>query len=210
MPNLPLDPIVLILTILVAIVSLFYLHEHSLRKRAQIEGEKALEEFREKGLETLNQSIQKSENIISGTEAEYAKKLQEIITISENDLAKSQSQLTQFLADLKRRGAEFDEASKTALQERINQLFTQLEDRLSNFLITTEQKTTSSIELELRSARNLIDTYRNQQMKAVDENIIAMLEQTLTIVLGKKMPLKDHVELVYEALEKAKLDNFVV
>ncbi len=43
-----------------------------------------------------------------------------------------------------------------------------------------------------------------------DENIIAMMEQTLSIVLAKKLSLKDQLDLVYEALEKAKVEKFVV
>ena len=77
-------------------------------------------------------------------------------------------------------------------------------------MIQTEQKTTTSIELELKSTQELIETYKNAQLKLIDENIVAMMEQTLNIVLGKKLTLKDQLELVYEALERAKIDKFIV
>jgi len=81
---------------------------------------------------------------------------------------------------------------------------------LSDFMVQTAQQTTSSIELELKSTRQLIDTYKSEQLKLIDENIVAMMEKTLSIVLAKKLSLKDQLELVYEALEKAKVEKFVV
>jgi hypothetical protein len=56
----------------------------------------------------------------------------------------------------------------------------------------------------------LIDTYKVQQMNVIDENIMAMLEKTLSLVLAKNLDLKDQMDLVYESLEKAKAEKFVV
>ena len=114
------------------------------------------------------------------------------------------------MQDLQKRSAEFEEAQKASGQQRINQLFDQVESKLSDFLIQTAEKTTSSIELELKASRQLIDTYKTEQLKLIDENIIAMMERTMSIVLAKKLSLKDQLDLVYEALEKAKVEKFIV
>ena len=114
------------------------------------------------------------------------------------------------MQDLQKRSGEFEQASQSSGQERINQLFERLETKLSDFLIQTEQKTTSSIELELKAARQLLDTYKSEQLKLIDENIMAMMEQTLSLVLAKKLSLKDQLDLIYEALEKAKIEKFIV
>jgi hypothetical protein len=37
-----------------------------------------------------------------------------------------------------------------------------------------------------------------------------MLERNLSIVLSQKLSLKEHIDLVYEALEKAKAEKFVL
>jgi hypothetical protein len=47
-------------------------------------------------------------------------------------------------------------------------------------------------------------------MNVIDENIMAMLEKTLSLVLAKNLDLKDQMDLVYESLEKAKAEKFVV
>lgn len=214
MPYLPF-----VLVVIIAV--LLYLREYNLRKKLESEGDKFLQNVKEKGWETLNQSIKKSQAILGEAEIEgiketatieldFQKKLTEALEHSKQTITTAQDQLLAFMQDLQKRSGEFEQASKTSGEQRINQLFDRVENRLSDFLVQTEQKTTSSIELELRSTRELIETYKNGQLKLIDENIIAMMEQTLSLVLGKKLSLKDQLDLVYEALEKAKVEKFIV
>ncbi|OGE27584.1 hypothetical protein A2867_03690 [Candidatus Daviesbacteria bacterium RIFCSPHIGHO2_01_FULL_40_11] len=228
MPNLPLDPTDLVLTIAIILAILLYLREYNQRKKLESEGDRFLREIKEKGWETLNQSIKKSQavigqaelegiKVIAGSQLETAKfeqdlskQLSEALNVSKQTIIAGQNQLLQFMQDLQKRSEEFEGASKKAGQERINQLFDRVEQRLSDFMVQTAQQTTSSIELELKSTRQLIDTYKSEQLKLIDENIVAMMEKTLSIVLAKKLSLKDQLELVYEALEKAKVEKFVV
>lgn len=228
MPTLPVDPITIIVGVLALISLLLYLREYNLRSNLQKEGQKILEDFRQKGLETFHQSIQKSQDILGQAELEgvkvvadtkfetkkledqYSEKLEQVINESKQTITTSQARLIQFMADLQKRSVDFETASRTSTEQRIQALFERLENKLSDFLIQTEQKTASSIELELKSTRQLIETYKTQQLKLIDENVIAMMEQTLNIVLAKKLSLKDQLDLIYEALEKAKVEKFIV
>lgn len=227
MPTLP-ETASLILGLLTLLIGALYLREYNLRKNLQKEGHRILEKYQNKGLENFHQSIQASQDIISEAELEavkvvadtkfentkieeeYSKQLGQLLDKSQQNIAQSQDQLIQFMANLQKRAADFEQSSQTATQQKINQLFERLESKLSDFLITTEQKTTSSIELELKGTRELIETYKNKQFKLIDDNIIAMMESTLNIVLAKKLSLKDQMELVYEALEKAKAEKTIV
>lgn len=228
MPNLPLDPANLILIIAAIVAIILYLREYNQRKKLESAGDKFLQEIREKGWETLNQSIKKSKELIGQAELEgikvvagskletskfeeqYSEKLSEALNDSKQTIMSAQAQLLQFMQDLQKRSEEFEEAEKKAGEQRINQLFDRVEARLADFLIQTAAKTTSSIELELKASRQLIDTYKSEQLKLIDENIVAMMEQTLSMVLAKKLSLKDQLDLVYEALEKAKIEKFIV
>ena len=228
MLNLPLDPANIVLAIVAIILLLLYLHELDQKRKLESETEDFLEELREKGWETLHKSIEKSEDIIgkaelegikvvAGSKVETAKferefsdKLSGALETSNQTISSAQASLLQFMRDLQSRSEEFEEAQKTSGQERINQLFNNVEERLSDFLVQTAQKTTSSIERELKSTRQLIDVYKNEQLKLIDENIIAMMERTLSIVLAKKLSLKDQLEIISEALEKAKVEKFIV
>ncbi|MDD5147541.1 MAG: hypothetical protein PHV63_03305 [Candidatus Daviesbacteria bacterium] len=228
MPNLPLDLTNLALIVTLIIILLLYLREYNKRKKLESEGDKFLQGIKEKGWENLHQSIKKSQEILgeaelegikvvagsevelSKLENEYSKRLSQSLETSQRNIDKAQEKLMQFMTDLQKSSAQFEEASKVSGQERINQLFDNIENRLSDFLVQTAQKTSSSIELELKSSRQLIDTYKNEQLKLIDENIIAMMEQTLSLVLGKKLSLSDQLDLIYEALEKAKVEKFIV
>jgi len=222
------EPPILGLFIVTIVAIVLYFRERRQKKKLQRESDRFLQEIREKGWETLNQSIKKSQAILtqaelegvkviadskiqsSQLEDEYSRKLSEILDQSRQNINAAQTQLLQFMQSLQQKSAELQETSQKAAELRINELLGKVEGRLSDFLMQTEQKTTSSIELELRSTRQLIETYKTQQFALIDENIIAMMEQTLSIVLAKKMTLSDQLDLVYEALEKAKVEKFIV
>jgi hypothetical protein len=104
---------------------------------------------------------------------------------------------------------EWQEAAEGDIKFRLNNFLENFESNMSQFFINAEQKSLESINLELKSARNLIDSYKAQQLAIVEENIVAILERTLSIVLKEKLNLKDQVDLVYEALEKAKKEKFL-
>ena len=156
-----------------------------------------------------SQVLADSKFINDKIDSEFKNQIDVVLQKSETQITQAQQKLIDFLADLQKRAGEFEESSQASREARINALFDKLETRLSDFLIETEQKTTSSIELELRSTRELIENYKAQQLKLIDENILAMMEQTLNIVLGKKLSLKDQLDLIYEAFEKAKVEKFI-
>lgn len=208
MSYLPIDPAVLIASATAIVAILLYLREYNSRRKNQ---------FQEKGVEILHDSIKKSQAILAESELEGIKmaaetKLdtQKLEAQYQKKLEETQNQLVQYMAGLQERSKEFEEASQKTIQDRINQIFANLEERMGQFLIAAESKTTSSIELELKSARQLIETYKSQQLKLIDENVLAMMEQTLNLVLGKKLSLKDQLDLIYEALEQAKGEKFIV
>lgn len=194
-----------------------YIREYFLRKKDSELSQKVWLQTKKQSTQLLTAAQAAETEVISqGNYAtkklvsEYKAQLNKLMQTQEKSLAEAQDQLIKYMESLQERSAEFEQASKTATENRINQVFERLETRLSDFLIQSEQKTTSSIELELKAARQLIETYKLQQLKLIDENIIAMMEQTLNLVLGKKLSLKDQLELVYESLEKAKVEKFVV
>ncbi|MBI2086002.1 hypothetical protein HYT74_01540 [Candidatus Daviesbacteria bacterium] len=228
MPTLPLDLTTLLLIFTIVLITILYLREYNQRKKLESSEERFLEQFKEKGWNTLHKSIQKSQDLLGQAELEgikvvagskietskmeqdFSKEISQSLLASKQTIASAQNQLLQFMTDLQKRSAEFEEASKKTGEQRINQLFGRIEERLADLLVQTEQRTTSSIELELKSTRQLIETYKNEQLKLIDENIVAMMEQTLGIVLSKKLSLKDQLDIIYEALEKAKVEKFIV
>lgn len=191
-----------------------------------------LDRAQQKGFEHLRKAYKKAQEILGKAELEGIKVVADtkVTTRALEERYKEETEGVvkelekSFSEGLKRASAEFkiylDELKKISeksqndtqsyMQSRVNQILDKFETNLADFLTQTEQKSISSIELELKGARNLIDTYKTQQLTLIDENIIAMLEKTLSLVITKKLTLKDQVDLVYEALEKAKVEKFIV
>src|SRR3989344_3374801 len=211
---LPQNSVILITSSVAILATLLYLREYFLRKKSSTEAQKISLETKQKSIQLLNAAQMAETQVLAESDyatqkliLEFKTKLENLTDASEKSIFASQDQLIKFMADLQKRSAQFEQSSQSATQQRISELFERLEQKLSDFLIQTEQKTTNSLELELKATRNLVEGYKAQQLKLIDENIIAMMEQTLNIVLGKKLPLKDNMDLIYEALDRAKTDK---
>lgn len=233
LPNLNTDILLLITGLIATLALALYLWEVRKSQKLLEEVEaSSLEKIKERSFSLLRKAYLKAQDILGRAELESVKvaansrfttkKLEEkyqteissvladMETSFKAEVDKAQGKFASYLEELKKRSDKSQLDSETVLQGRINQLFDKFEANLAEFLTQTETRTTSSIELELKGARNLIDTYKQSQLKLIDENIIAMLEKTLSLVLTKKLTLRDQVDLVYEALEKAKVEKFIV
>lgn len=208
----------------IAVISLIlYLGEYRRRNEQKFEPApfQKLTEPEEKSFNLLHRAIKKAENIISNAELQgikveatdklALKKSQELLQKEVSlQMNKAYSEYIKFLEGLKAETNQIQTANQEVVKQRVDAIFERFEQNLGTFLTSTEQKSVQSIELELKSARQLIETYKNEQMAIIDENIISILERTLTLVLAKKIPLEDQVDLVYEALNKAKVEKFIV
>lgn len=225
MPNaLFFGIIALIISLAITVISLILYLEQYRRQSKEKSIATTFETFdytENKSLGILNRAIKKAQAIIGNAELEGIKiSTQNRMTdkkaeqVLENELTlamnKTYSEYVKFLEGLKEQTNQIQTANQEVIKQRANIIFDKFEQNLGTFLTSTEQKSITSIELELKSARQLIETYKTQQIAIIDENIISILERTLTLVLAKKIPLKDQVDLIYEALNQAKVEKFVV
>jgi len=156
------------------------------------------------------QATQVVEGSIQAREIQFEKFLNHLTEVMETKTNDSLKDFTMFLENLRQESEKSQAANWEGAKSRVNELFENFETKLADFLLQTEQKMMLSVDLELKSARQLIDTYKVQQMNIIDENIVAMLEKTLSLVLGKNLNLRDQIDLVYESMERAKTESFLV
>lgn len=159
---------------------------------------------------TATELITQTKQEFTKVEDEFTAFLNELKAKTETQQSEALAGFTKYLEDLKLNSKNSEVANMKGASERVNQLFENFETKLADFLLQSEQKMMLAVDLELRSARQLIDTYKVQQMNLIDENIVAMLEKTLSLVLAKNLNLKDQMDLVYESLEKAKVEKFIL
>ena len=207
----------LIASPIITLISLLYIREYHLRKQADKKKAEIVQETQIKSAELLTAAqivdtkiLSDSFNLSKDIQQQFKTELNGVVNSSSVVVQNAQKDLANFLTQLKGVAQQSQFASERAVEAKVADLFEKLEQRLSDFLMKTEASTTSSIELELKSAKQLIEGYKTQQLALIDENILAMMEQTLDIVLAKKLSLKDQLDLIYEALEKAKVEKFLV
>ncbi len=165
-----------------------------------------LEDEKEQTIQAESQVVAEFKN----EQEKFDQFIKDLTKILDNKTESSVNNFNVFLESLKKEAKITQAANWEGERARVAQLFENFETKLADFLLQTEQKMILSVDLELKSARQLIDTYKVQQMNIIDENIMAMLEKTLSLVLAKNLSLKDQMDFVYECLEKAKAEKFLV
>ncbi len=177
----------------------------------------ALHDATQKAKEILSSAELEASKVVSDTkfyrnklDMSFEAQLDQTLEELREEVTKANQQYSEYLNYLKQESDRSRNENQEQTRNQINAVFTKFEENLSDFLVQTEQRSVQAIDLELRASRELIESYKQQQLKLVDENIIAMLERTLSLVLAKRLSLKEHIDLVYEALGKAKTEKFVL
>ncbi len=174
------------------------------RKSDQIlaESEKERGEILSKYIHSISESTKSYQEKYNTLFDQTKTKLSSDISVLTDDFAN-------YLNNLKTTTNELQTLATTSIQDKINNLIEKFEQDLTDFFAKTERQSIQSIELEIKSARQLIDSYKQQQMMLIDDNVVAILERTLSLVLTKKLSLRDQMDLINEALEQAKVEKFI-
>lgn len=225
-------PTVIFATTTILALFLYWSEYRRYRKPLRDYNEASIRETQEKSYGLLHQAIRKAQTLMGAAELEslkmvsdsryesrklekeyekqFAAALTRLETNFSNEVLGAEKEFIQYLADLKVRSEQTQNLVSDYTQKRTVDLFERFEQNLAGFLTQTQQQSTEAVQLELKAARQLIDTYKVQQLALIDESIIAMLERTLSLVLEKKLSLEDNMDLVNEALEKAKAEKLII
>ncbi len=156
----------------------------------------------------------KVEEVFAESLGKMIKNIETSLTTASNNLNTSiqetEKKHQELITQLQKQDVTLQRVLEEEIRGKINNLLFDFEQKISDFLTTAENRSNEAINLEIKSARQLIESYKTQQINLVDENIVAVLERTLSLVLKKKLSLKDQLDMVYKALEEAKLEKFFV
>lgn len=147
---------------------------------------------------------------INQTLISFNQHLQSLQQQIEQSVASNDTRYQKFLEGIEQQIFRTQKQAQDQLTVKVNELMFNFEQNLAASLSKSEQQSIEAVNLEVRSARQLIDSYKSQQLALVDENIVAVLERVMGLVLKEKLTVKDQLDLVYEALERAKLEKFFV
>jgi hypothetical protein len=192
-----------------------------LMQQAHIKADQIVTSAEISSIKTETEKTMEMELFQKDFQEKFAQSMQQVLSTMQQNTASSTQMIEEslklatqkhdeFIVQLEKQNLSWQNNVETEMRGKINELLGSFENKLTDFFTTAQQQSLEAINLEVKSARQLIESYKSQQLAIVDENIVAVLERTLSLVLKQKLTLKEQLDLVYEALEKAKLEKFLV
>jgi hypothetical protein len=191
--------------------------------------EELMKDAKEKSTNILERSIKNANKIISNAElrglgmmAKQKIDSKKIVEMYEHNLIDLEAKLkneiemtmknstasyTDFMARIEQMIQQTVESNQKNVLEKTEAFIAQAEKDLGSLIGEVQGQVKIQVTNELSLAKGAIDEYKRRRMSIIDENIIDILERTLTLTLQKKLTLKDQSELIYRALEEAKNED---
>jgi len=146
-----------------------------------------LEKTYENDLTTL--SVQTLEELKRAS-TEINRRYDQFVTESENIIAHHISQ------------------NQQRLDQHIIQAISSNESAFQAFLATQQKKIEQAFTNQISQVESLVSAYQNKRLKLVDAQVVELISQTTKITLRRTLDLKQHTEIILEALEEAKSAGF--
>jgi len=99
------------------------------------------------------------------------------------------------------------ENGKEQLSHSIESVVRNFSKTLEETKETNAQKIDAYLNSEFENAKEEIANYKEARMKMLDKQLVSLIERVAEISLHKKLSLKEHGELAYQALEEAKKEG---
>lgn len=180
-------------------------------KEAEKRGNQILAEAQEKGRAVITAAEVEAAKVVGDRErdgekliAAYEKRLAELMHMHETTLKGYVGSAEHAFGALAQTLKQEAENSRLAV-EREMQVFS-ADTKSTREALETETKKLigEHLEKEFNAVKEGLQSYRQERMKLIERDIVAVIEQAVAITLRKQLPLKEHSDLVYEALEEAK------
>jgi hypothetical protein len=200
------NPLLIFLAITNIIFAVLFLMERDKETDVYKRNQILIEQIQNQSAQVLQDALVKAQGILEKAAVEES----QLIEDSKQNVVKIEQTYSEYLINLQKRAEDNQAQLSQSIQGQTTSALEKIEQTLADFLNQTQQQSIGSIQLEIQAARQLVETYKRRQLSAIDENIMAILERTMGRVISKRLTLKDHVDMVYDALEKAKLERFIV
>ncbi len=98
--------------------------------------------------------------------------------------------------------------SANAFSQKADALLQEVQRQAQNNVSQMPKKIEESLERYISEAKKEINAYKEKRMKQMDEKVYLALKKIAIAVLGKTIDLNRHQQIVKDALEKAKHEEF--
>lgn len=189
--------------------------EDHLKSQIHKKGNALLEEARSTSNQIITDANLKAQTIISSAHAfnndskiALDKKLEDVVKNQAESLEKASAELTKkyqkSFEELKEENINMlKKTSKDIEQSALNEVF-DFKEILEKETLTAQKIIEQKIEDQYAKVQNEIQTYKTEKLVKIDELIYKIIQQVCEKVIGKTLSIRDHQDLVIEALSEAK------
>lgn len=183
-------------------------------KEAQKRANQIIAEAQEKGRTIIAGIESEASKIVSERSresehlmAEYEKRLAELMHKHEVALGSYTGGAEQAFKGLSEGFKRHMEESEKALTHEFESFASHAQETRTHLEEETKRLIAEHLDKEFAAVREGLESYRRERLKRVEDDIVAIMEQAVAIVLRKELSLKDHVDAVHEAFETAKREG---
>ena len=129
-----------------------------------------------------------------------------------NIFLKAEDKLLDHSEEIKKQALKFSNTCSLAEQlvaKQSEKIAEQLAENLDQKIDQVYQAATKSVSQKIDQTEKSIDNYKKEKLNEIDEKIFQIIEDVAKKTIGKSIDLSLHEELVVQALEKAKKENFL-
>lgn len=171
-------------------------------------------------LELLHDAVKKSQVIIGDSELEAIKqeadarfRTSKLEKKYEEEMGMDVSEVLQTIkAETAKAGENYKKSLASDLEE-IKNLRKQVEEEIKmsvdQIVSDFDQNLGQAIKVAQDQVQKDLLVYQKKREKQIDENAETVIERAVEVYLGKKLDRKDHMQLIFEALERAKAEKVI-
>lgn len=173
----------------------------------RLKAAKITDEANNKAIDIINKA-NLSENIASEN---FNREVKRIASLQIKEFEKATSDFmklyTQVLQDLKSKNIElFQNISKDIEVNTIEEI-KNFKESMEKLTVSSEKLVKKKIDTDYEDVEKEIQSYKEEKLQKIDQDIYKLLEKVSSLVLGKAISLSEHEDLIEKALEKAKKEG---
>jgi hypothetical protein len=160
-------------------------------------------------LNVLHRAYKKAQNVVAEaelssvklhaqSEIEVGKYIARLEAILEKSADAANDRFGEYLREL------LDKSRRE--QEKIT---VEAEKRINEYVAAMEKDVAAEIKADMATVKQALAQYQEIRMSQIEENLAETIQKTAELYLGRKLDPETHMELVYDALEKAKKEKLI-
>ncbi|MBI4096088.1 MAG: hypothetical protein HY425_00020 [Candidatus Levybacteria bacterium] len=204
----------MIATILILIVMLIGILFYSFQKTKKLRGTdqadaaaKIIDDAKNKALDIVTKASMSADAVSENFNEQAAKTASGQIKQLEKTTAEFTKLYAKVLHDLQLKNIEVLQNVSKDIQASALEEIGSFRNSVEKLTVASEALVKRKIDYDYETVKKEVKSYKENELKKIDNGIYTLLEETSRLVLGKALNLSEHEGLIIKSLEKAKKEG---